>query len=227
MHDEHVHEKRPPVQADGLTWEVISKVSTAAWIPKGHEWPEQTRRRATMDVALILVMWGCLLRRSEAARLRWGDISTEVVGGHAYGILKIASSKTDPLGKGEVGYLHIATLAALQEMAVACGRDPSDPDEMVFGIGAEQISNRIRDACAQAGLRGRWSGHSPRVGASQDLVRYGFTLLETMHAGRWSRAETVMRYVRGIAVGYGAMARMQDDRGPGQILMPVKIGVGA
>ena len=224
---ERVDEKRAPVQADGLTWEVIGRVVTAASVPKSHEWPEQTRRRATMDIALILVMWGCLLRRSEAACLRWGEISTEVVGGQAYGILKIMSSKTDPVGRGEVGYLHITTLAALQEMAVACGRDPSDPSERVFGIGAEQISNRIRDACAHAGLRGRWSGHSPRVGAAQDLVRYGFTLLEAMHAGRWSKPEMVMRYVRGIAVGYGAMARMQDDREPWQILMPVKIGVGA
>ena len=227
VYDERMEKKDSPVQADALTWEVISKASTAAWVPKGHEWPEQTRRRATMDIVLMLLMWGCLLRRSEAAALRWGDISTEVVGGHAYGVLKIRSSKTDPTGKGEIGYVHVNTLAALQDMAVACGRDPSDPREFVFGIGGQQISNRIRDACAHAGLRGRWSGHSPRIGASQDLLRYGFTLLETMHAGRWSKPAMVSRYVRGIAVGYGAMARMHDDRGPGQMLMPCKIGLGA
>lgn len=227
VYDEHLEGKSPPVQADGLTWELISEVSTAAWIPKDYEWPEQTRRRATMDIALVMLMWGCLLRRSEAACIRWGDISTEVVGGHVYGVLKINSSKTDPLAKGEVGYIHLNTLAALQDMAVACGRDPSDPRERVFGIGGQQICNRIRDACAHAGLRGRWSGHSPRVGASQDLMRYGFSLLETMHAGRWSRPETVSRYVRGIAMGYGGMARMQDDRGPGQMMLPCKIGVGA
>ena len=227
VYDEHEREKRPPVQADALTWEVIGRVVTAAWVPKSYEWPEQTRRRATLDTALLKLMWGCLLRRSEAAALRWGDISTEVVGGHAYGVLKINSGKTDPLARGEVGYVHVNTLAALQEMAVACGRDPSDPDELVFGIQGQQICNRIKAACAHAGLRGRWSGHSPRVGAAQDLARYGFTLLETMHAGRWSRPETVSRYVRGIAAGYGAMARMHDDRGPGQMMLPCKIGAGA
>ena len=227
VYDENVDRKPRAVQADGLTWEVIGRVVTAAWVPKSYEWPEQTRRRATMDIALMMLMWGCLLRRSEAACIRWGDISTEVVGGHAYGVLKINSGKTDPLARGEVGYVHVNTLAALQDMAVACGRDPSDREELVFGIGGQQICNRIKAACAHAGLPGRWSGHSPRVGASQDLMRHGFSLLETMHAGRWSRPETVSRYVRGIAMGYGAMARMQDDRGPGQILMPVKIGVGA
>ena len=226
IRDEHVAEKRAPVQADGLTWEVICEVSAAAEVPKSHERPEQARRRATFDVAVMLLMWGCLLRRSEVARVRWGDISTEVVSGHAYGVLKIPFSKTDRVGRGEVGYIHVNTLAALQEMAVACGRDPSDPDEFVFGIGDRQISDRIKAACAHAGIRGRWSGHSPRVGASQDLQRYGFSLLETMHVGRWSSPATVMRYVRGIAVGYGAMARMQDDRSPGQMLMPLKIGVG-
>ena len=224
---EHKAEKRAPMSADGLTWELIGRVVTAAWTRKSHEWPEQTRRRATLDTVLVLLMWGCLLRRSEAARVRWGDISTEVVAGHAYGVLKIPFSKTDKTGKGEVGYVHVNTLAALQEMAVACGRDPSDADELVFGIGDRQISNRIKQACAHAGLRGRWSGHSPRVGAARDLLKHGFTMLETQQAGRWDRPETVSRYVSGIAVADGAMARLNDARKPGQVLMPFKIGVGA
>ena len=228
VRNERKREKRSPLSADALTWEKMDLVMAAAWVPKSHEWPEETRRRATKDIAIILVMWGCILRRSEAAHIRWGDISTEIVSGHVYGVLKIRFSKTDRVGRGEVGYIHLNTLAVLQEMAVACGRDPSDPDELVFGIGAQQISNRIRDACAHAGLRGRWSGHSPRVGAAHDLVSHGFTLLETMHAGRWSRAETLLRYVKGLSAGYGAMARLNSDtRKPGQGLMPFKIGVGA
>ena len=217
--------RRSAQSADALTWEKISLVMAAAWVPKPHEWPEATRRRATKDIAIILVMWGCILRRSEAARIRWGDISTELVAGHAYGVLSIPFGKTDPFAKGEVGYIHVRTLAALQEMAVACGRDPSDADELVFGIGDRQISNRIKQACAHARLRGRWSGHSPRVGAAHDLVSNGYTLLETMHAGRWSRAETLLRYVKGLTVEYGAMARLNSDaRKPGQGLMPFKIG---
>ena len=224
VRDERTVEKRAPVSADALTWELISRVVAAAWVAKSWEWPEQTRRRATLDSALILLMWGCLLRRSEAARVRWGDISTEVVLGHVYGVLRVPFSKTDREGRGEVGYVSINTLAALQEMAVACDRDPSKPNEFVFGIGDRQISNRIKAACAHAGLRGRWSGHSPRVGAAHDLLRHGFSLLETMEAGGWSRPETLCRYVRGITIADGAMARLNDDRRPGQVLLPFKIG---
>ena len=227
VREEHQFEKRAPVSADGLTWELIGRVVTAAWVPKRHEWAEATKRRATLDIALILLMWGCLLRRSEAARVRWGDISTESVRGHLYGVLNIPFSKTDKTGKGEVGYVHVSTMAALQEMAVENGRNTSQADQLVFGIGDRQISNRIKEACAHTGLRGRWSGHSPRVGASRDLMTYGFSLLETMQAGRWSRPESVSRYVRGIAVGDGAMARLSDDRRPGQALMPHRVGGGA
>ena len=224
---EHKAEKRAPVSADGLTWELIGRVVTAVWVPKPGEWPEKTRRRATFDTALILLMWGCLLRRGEAAGVRWGDISTEVVRGHAYGVLRIPFSKTDQTGRGEVGYIHVHTLVALQEMAHACGLDPSKPNQSVFGIGGRQISNRIKEACTHAGIPGRWSGHSPRVGASRDLMTYGFSLLETMQAGRWERPETVSRYVRSIAVGDGAMARLYADREPGQVLMPARVRLEA
>lgn len=32
----------------------------------------------------------------------------------------------------------------------------------------------------------RWSGHSARVGASQDLAADGYNTLEIMQAGRWT-----------------------------------------
>ena len=54
--------------------------------------------------------------------------------------------KTDKLGQGEVGYVHLDTLTLLQEMAVACGRDPSRAEEKIFGIGERQVWNRINAA---------------------------------------------------------------------------------
>lgn len=218
--------KKPeaPLSADGLTWALLRRVIEAAWVPLDGECPERTRRRASFDTALLLLMWGCLLRRDEAASATWADITPEQQGKHVYGVLRIPKSKTDRYGRGEVGYIHLDTLAALQDMARACGRDPSKPKQLVFGIGGEQISNRIRDACARAGLRGHWRGHSPRVGASRDLMVHGFSLLETLQAGRWVRPETLARYVSGHAVGAGAMARLFADGGPGMAMAPVLVG---
>ena len=220
--------KKPeaPASADGLTWALIQRVIEAAWEPLDGEWPEKTLRRATFDTALILLMWGCLLRRSEAAAVKWGDITPEQQGKHVYGVLHIPRSKTDRYGRGEVGYVHVGTLAALQDMARACGRDSTKPGDFVFGIDGEQVSNRIRDECERAGLRGHWRGHSPRVGASSDLMVHGFSLLETMQAGRWVRPETLARYVRWHAVGAGAMARLYSDGGLGMAMAPVLVGLG-
>ena len=232
--DEARAEKKAPTSADGLTWELIQLVEATVHTPREGEWDEKTRRRAAFDIALIRLMWSCLLRRSEAAQVRWGHITPAVLRGHAYGVLDIPSSKTDKFGKGEVGYLHVENLALLQELAVACGRDPMKRDQLVFDICPRQIGVRIKQACEHAGeqtgdatlLRGHWSGHSPRVGAARDLLTHGAGLVGTMQAGRWERVETLSRYVRGIVVGDGAMARLQLAREAGLETIPAHLRRG-
>ena len=44
------------------------------------------------------------------------------------------------------------------------------------------------------------SGHSMRVGAAQDLLTSGASLPIIMQRGRWSKADTVMRYVEKIGL---------------------------
>ena len=229
--DEAIQEKRAPVSASGLTCALIQLVAEAALVPKPGEWVEKTRRRAAFDTALLWVLWSCLLRRSEASRVTWGHIRPEVVPGHAYGVLHIPNSKTDKFGKGAVGYVHVSILARLQELAFACGRDPMQPDQLVFGICPRQIGERVKAACAHAGqvtgnqtlLRGRWTGHSGRIGAAQDLLTYGAGLVGAMQAGRWERPESLARYVRGIVVGDGAMARLQMARQAGLDEVPRRL----
>ena len=229
--DEARVEKKAPTSADGLNWELIELVVAAALIPKRGEWDEKTRRRAAFDAALVRMMWSCLLRRSEAAKVTWGHITPAVLRGHAYGVLDIPSSKTDKFGKGEVGYLHVENLALLQELAVACGRDPMKRNEKVFDICPRQIGVRVKEACRHAGevtgnevlLRGRWTSHSPRIGAARDLMIHGAGLVGTMQAGRWERVENLARYVRGIVIADGAMARLQMAREAGLETIPAPL----
>ena len=42
------------------------------------------------------------------------------------------------------------------------------------------------------------SGHSIRVGAAQDLLSAGKTFPEIMQRGRWSKIDTVIRYIENI-----------------------------
>ena len=193
---------------DGITRELFEVIELCAFLPAPGEWAEKTARRAAFDLALLSVMRDCMLRRSEAAALRWGDIGVNREPGKVHGVLQIPFSKTDQNGKGEVGYLSLESLAYLQDMAVLNGRDPLNKKELVFGICAKQVANRIAAACRHAGLSGHFSGHSCRVGMAMDLTMNNICLAAIMQAGRWRVPDTVIRYIRLIAVGDGPVAKV-------------------
>ena len=66
-------------------------------------------------------------------------------------------------------------------------------------IGAGQINRIYKKIARKAGLNESEiqgiSGHSMRVGAAQDLLNSGASMPIIMQRGRWSKTDTVMRYV--------------------------------
>ena len=66
-------------------------------------------------------------------------------------------------------------------------------------IGAGQINRIYKKIAKKAGLDESAiegiSGHSMRVGAAQDLLNSGASMPIIMQRGRWSKTDTVMRYV--------------------------------
>ena len=210
-----------PAGVDGITKKIFETIEAAAWVPKNGEWAEKTARRATFDLALIALMRDCLLRRSEAAAVTWGDIKVEHAPGHVYGVLTIPFGKTDQYGNGEVAYISVSTLALLHDMATRCGRDPSRAHHTVFGIKEKQVANRIKAACEHAGLPGRFGGHSPRVGMAMDLATYKTPLVGIMQSGRWRLPKTVVKYIRSIAAGDGAVARLHASWAARELPKPV------
>lgn len=63
-----------------------------------------------------------------------------------------------------------------------------------------------------AGVVGRVSGHSTRVGTAQSLVRAGASAAELMQAGRWRDAKTVTAYAEAELAGRGPVARLSCGR---------------
>ena len=57
------------------------------------------------------------------------------------------------------------------------------------------------------------SGHSIRVGATQDLLALNIDLGSVMQAGRWKTTTMPMRYGEHQLAGRGAMARAADSQG--------------
>ena len=206
---------RPQRQAKPLTAEALAAVKATANAPRQHqgrvrrgESARDAERRGRVDVALLSVLRDGLLRRSEAAELRWGDVERQEDG---VALLHIRRSKTDPEAEGVVLYIGQEATQALQ---VIMPEDTAvvDPARRVFELSASQIGRRIDAAAKAAGLGEGFTGHSGRVGMAQDLAASGVELPELMTAGRWKSSRMPARYTERQTAGRGAVARYYQGR---------------
>ena len=207
---------RPQRQAKPLTAEALAAVKATAKTPRQHQgrarWGESARdaeRRGRVDIALLSVLRDGLLRRSEAAELRWGEMEFKEDGA---ALLHVRRSKTDPEAEGVVLYIGQEAAQALQSIVPedAAVVDPAAP---VFGLSASQIGRRVKAAAKAASLGDGFTGHSGRVGMAQDLAASGVELPELMTAGRWKSSRMPARYTERQAAGRGAVARYYQGRG--------------
>ena len=153
-------------------------------------------------------MRDCLLRVSEAARLRWGDVEVQQDGS---GRIFVRRSKSDQEGAGSS--LYLGETAVKDLLAIRPEAAVIDPEALVFGLSISQMERRIRAAALAAGLGDGFSGHSGRVGMAQDLSAAGAELPELMTAGRWRSPEMPAVYTRRQAAGRGAVARYYRQKG--------------
>ena len=143
------------------------------------------------DAALIQVMSDALLRVSEAAALDVADVQRQVDGS---GTVTVRSSKTDQEGRGHVRYLGAPTMQRLAAWLSGVGSTAGGPlfrqvlkdGATVTGrLGVRSIRSIIVRRAAAAGVAGRVSGHSLRVGSAQSLAAAGSGLVELQKAGDW------------------------------------------
>lgn len=211
---------RRPTQATGLTAEGLAAIRATATRPRvgrgGHrETAASAEKRGAVDIALASVMRDAMLRRSEAAALRWGDVEFRSDGTAR---VTIRRSKGDQDGHGVVqfvGPLAAEALAAIRpEQVSAVGR--------VFGLRTgRSISSRLAAMARAAGLAGAFSGHSPRVGMAQDLAAACTELPALMVAGRWKSSRMPAHYASAEFAGRGAVARYYGTAGERQGGEPV------
>ena len=202
---------RVPRQAKALTGEGLAAIKATAHLPRSgpsgrREGHLQAVRRGRVDVALASVMRDALLRRAEAAALRWSDIAFEPDGS---GRVTIRMSKTDQEGAGACLYLSRSTARALKRCrALTCGGDESS----VFGLrSGSTVYRRLKAMAHAAGLDGRITGHSPRVGMAKALTASGASTTAIMDAGRWSSATMVARYGAAESAAHGAVASLYGE----------------
>lgn len=190
---------RAAKQAQAITSDLLDKLLSAT-----SDSPMGIRNRA-----LLLIAYDTLCRRSELVSLLVQDVRTVEQDGSGHTSILLRRSKTDQEASGR--WLHLSERA---QSALKLWLDTLEASEgPIFrsvnkninaekALGSSQINRIFKRIARNAGISDslieRISGHSCRVGAAQDLVNAGASLPAIMSKGRWTKTDTMMRYVEHI-----------------------------
>ncbi|ROR15162.1 phage integrase family protein [Erwinia sp. JUb26] len=195
-------------------------------------WAGSDRLQQVRDLAFLHLAYNTLLRVSELARLRVGDISRTEDGRI---ILDVAWTKTIVQTGGLIKALSSHSSQRLSEWLMISGL-AAEPDAYLFCPVHRSNTPRVNSASpltlpalekifqlawrevgpaiAAKSNKGRyqgWSGHSARVGAAQDMARQGYSVPQIMQEGTWKKPETLMRYIRNVDAHKGAMVDFMEN----------------
>jgi integrase/recombinase XerD len=208
-----------PRQARGLMWNEIAQFLAIS--------DARTARKAR-DCALLTLGYDAMTRREELVAVECEDL-TWCADGSAR--LLIRRSKTDPDGEGSVMYLAAQTARYVRTWLEVSGVCTGAVFRRIIGrariaerLGADSVGDVLKRVVARIGLPREavqaTSGHSLRVGATQDLLALNEGLPAIMQTGRWKDARMVQHYGRHLLAGRSAMARAAQAQGRTLDAMP-------
>ena len=185
----------------GIRWEQADRAAEMAEEAGG---PAGLR-----DAAIIAVASDALLRVSEIEALDVGDVNLEEQ------TLLIRRSETDQ--EGAVQFLGKPTTERVRAWLLGAGLTQGPLFRAVLKGGRlrtgrlmeRSIRRIIIRRARDAGVAGRVSGHSLRVGGAQSLASAGASLAEMQTAGRWSSPVMPGRYAQGEQAERGAVERLR------------------
>ena len=195
----------PETQAPAMTREVLENIKKTACKRRtrgrGRETESTARERGLMDIALCCTLFDGMMRINEALDLCWSNIRYDPDG--RSGTAVIRSSKTDQEGRGAVQWLYADTMAALEAIRLP----DAQPEDKIFRMSSTTAERRSGNAGFAAGLKVKLTGHSGRVGMTQELVKARIHMAAIQKAGRWSSDQMVVLYSRNIAAAEGGVAQ--------------------
>jgi integrase len=177
--------------------------------------------RADRERAMLCVAYETLARRGELVALEIRDLDFHPNG---TGQALIRRGKTDAEGQGRVAYLSRETVKWLKVWL----EHSNITEGKVFRrlIGKAQIGGPLnpgsiapifKRVAQWIGMPERFvnrvSGHSTRVGATQDLAALDIDLAAITQAGGWKSPRMPLKYAERIAATRSAMARAAADSG--------------
>jgi integrase len=171
--------------------------------------------------AMLCVAYETLARRGELVALELEDIEFLPDG---TGQALIRRGKTDQAGEGRVGYLSKETVRWLQRWIKASGIKEGKAFRRL--IGSRAVGGPLNPGSVAPLFKriGQWiglpeksvnlvSGHSTRVGATQDLTALDIDLGAITQAGGWKSTRMPLKYAEKIRAERSGMARAAKAMG--------------
>lgn len=187
---------RSSKQAFGITALILEKMLSVT----------DNNLRGIRDRALLLLAYDSMCRRSELVSLKVTDISFSDTENASEMKIRLRKSKTDQELQGRWIFIskrsadaitHWLSHAKIMDGFLFRGiNNTIDIAQELNGSQINRIYKRLaKNAKLPREMLNQISGHSMRVGAAQDLLTSGATLPMIMKKGRWSKTDTVMRYL--------------------------------
>ena len=190
-------------QVDGITWEEVNQICALA--------EAEGTIAGLRDSAMIRLMSDCLLRISEAVAIDVADVKSA---------LRIRQSKTNP---GTAGipdvtlYIGEPTQEAIKRYCEAANitegplfRWVRRGDHIADGrLTIDGVRKIIKRRARAAGIEGKISGHSLRIGSAISLAQAGASVVNMQVAGRWKSPQMPAHYARAELIEQGAIARFK------------------
>jgi integrase len=171
--------------------------------------------RADRERAMLCVAYETLARRGELVALEIGDFDLRPDG---TGQALIRRGKTDAEGQGRVAYLSRETVRWLKVWLDHAGIEEGAVFRRLIGqsqigkpLNPGSVAPIFKRVAQWVGMPARMvdqvSGHSTRVGATQDLAALDIDLAAITQAGGWKSTRMPLQYAEKISAARSGMAR--------------------
>jgi integrase len=177
--------------------------------------------RADRERAMLCVAYETLARRGELVALEVRDIDFHPDG---TGQALIRRGKTDAEGQGRATYLSRETVRWLKVWLEHAGIDEGAVFRRLIGRGqiggplnSGSVAPIFKRVAQWIGMPARFaaqvSGHSTRVGATQDLAALDIDLAAITQAGGWKSTHMPLQYAKKINAERSGMAKAAEKAG--------------
>ena len=202
-------------QADPLTADDVAAIIATASIPRrtgrGMESEAAAADRGAIDRAIVAVAvpgWlaqvgsggaslGAMCRTRRTAAASWSASAGRKP-------IRTAPRRTCATSRTDAPLRFASCATGSPCSGQGCAR--MAPRQVLGGINGQSIARRLTAAARAAGIEGRITGHSGRVGLAVELTRRGAPEQATAKAGGWKSSRMVAHYAAAVAAEQGAVA---------------------